>query len=168
MQGQSLTTYLITGIVVVLVLALRFRRLGKARPLRLEQLWVVPAIYLVAVAITLAETPPDGTGVVWGAGALIIGGAIGWWRGRSVRIMVDPQTHALNQTASPATMILLVALIGLRFGFRAVLGQEAANWHVSSAAILDAFLLLALGLLAVQRLEMFLRGRRLLAAARAV
>lgn len=166
-QGNSqLTSYVITGAVVILILALRFRRLGQSRPLQLERLWVLPVVYAVIAAFLVAQSPLQGVDWLWCAVALAIGAAIGWYRGKSVKITVDPNTHALNQTQSAATMVFLVALILIRFGLRSVLATEAQSWHVSAAVIVDAFIALALGLIAAQRLEIFLRARRLLEAAR--
>ncbi|MEO8883152.1 MAG: CcdC protein domain-containing protein [Devosia sp.] len=167
-QGNSqLTSYVITGAVVVLVLALRFRRLGQSRPLQLERLWVLPVVYGVIAVALVAQSPLQGIDWAWCAVALAIGAAIGWYRGKSVKVTVDPNTRALNQTQSAATMVFLVALILVRFGLRSVLATEAQSWHVSAAVIVDAFIALALGLIAVTRLEIFLRARKLLETARA-
>jgi len=166
-QGNSqLTSYVITGAVVILILALRFRRIGQSRPLQLERLWVLPVVYGVIAVALVAQSPLRGIDWVWCAVALAIGAAIGWYRGKSVKITVDPNTHALNQTQSAATMVFLVALILIRFGLRSVLATEAQSWHVSAAVIVDAFIVLALGLIAAQRLEIFLRARNLLETAR--
>jgi len=164
--NSQLTSYVITGAVVLLILALRFRRLGQSRPLQLERLWVLPVVYAAIAVSLIAQTPPEGLDWAWLGIALVIGGAIGWYRGKSVKITVDPNTHALNQTQSAATMVFLVALILVRFGLRSVLATEAQSWHVSAAVIVDAFIALALGLIAMTRLEMYLRGSRLLEAAR--
>jgi len=166
-ENAQFVSYLITGAVLVLVVLLRLRRTGQLRPLSLERLWVLPAIYLLIVIVMLVETPPGENGLVWGIGALLVGGLIGWYRGKTIAITVDPATHALNQRTSPASIIFLVALIAVRFGLRTVLVQEASISRLSPATVIDAFVLLALGLLSVQRLEMFLRGRRLLRLARA-
>jgi hypothetical protein len=56
-------------------------------------------------------------------------------------------------------------LIAVRYGLR-MLAREAAPVHLSATTIVDAFLALAFGLIALQRLEMFLRGRKLLAEAK--
>ncbi|HVW93933.1 MAG TPA: CcdC protein domain-containing protein [Devosia sp.] len=168
MHGNSqLISYLVTGAVIVLILALRLRRMGQARPLKLEQLWVAPAIFLVICAILFLQSPPDATGWLWCLAALVVGGVIGWYRGKTITIAVDPGTHALNQTASPAGMIFLVALILVRLALRSVLAQEAQALHINAAVVVDAFLGLALGVVVLQRLEMLLRARRLLAAAKA-
>jgi hypothetical protein len=83
-----------------------------------------------------------------------------------MEITVDPQTHALNMRASPAAIIFLVALLLIRFGLRAALATESHAWGLKAALITDGFILFALGLLGVQRLEMALRARRLLGEAR--
>lgn len=164
--NSQLTSYVITGAVVILILALRFRRIGRSRPLQLERLWVLPVVYGVIAVALVAQSPLRDLDWLWCAVALAIGAAIGWYRGKSVKITVDPNTHALNQTQSAATMVFLVALILIRFGLRSVLATEAQSWHISAAVIVDAFIVLALGLIAAQRLEIFLRARKLLETAR--
>ncbi len=166
MNGNShLVSYAITGIVILGLLALRWRRMGRDRPLKVDQLWVLPAIYLAIVVILLVQTPPDEAGWLWCVAALVVGAVIGWYRGRMITISVDPATQALRQRASPAAMIFLIVLVGARVFLRSVVTDEAQSWHVSAATIVDAFLTLALGVIAVQRLEMFLRARRVMATA---
>jgi hypothetical protein len=166
MHGQnSLTSYVVMGIAIVLIIALRFRRMGRDRPLRLDGLWVLPAIYLAILIVAVAQAPPDTTGWTLIGIGLVLGGVAGWLRGRTITIGVDPATGTLNQRASPLGLILLVVLIAVRYALR-TLAHEASPVHLSAAAIVDAFLALAFGLIAMQRLEMFLRGRKLLAAAK--
>lgn len=161
---QSWTTFAITIGVVILVLGLRMRRAGKMRPLKLGGLWVVPALYLAVAAMMFAQFPP--TGWVWIACAagLLIGAAVGWQRGRMMHISVDPDTHALNQKASPAAMLFLVGLIVVRMAARGLLD---ANGDVSPAMLTDPLIAFALGMFTVQRVEMYLRAKRLLDEARA-
>ena len=156
-------TYAITAIVVVAVMAFRWRRMGRQHPLRLERLWVLPAVYGAAVAIVVAQMPPTGRTWAWCGVALLLGAALGWQRGRMMRIAVDPRTHALSQTSSPAAMLFILAIVLVRQGARG-----ASGWaHLDPAALTDMLMAFALGLFTAQRLEMFLRARRLLAAARA-
>lgn len=157
-------TYLVAGIAVVAVLAFRLRSLRKSRSLRLERLWIVPTLYGVFAAGLFWWRPPHGMQWLWAAGALLLGGTIGWWRGKLMRIEVDPVSHALNQRQSPAALLVIVALIGMRFALREELG---ATGTMPAAGIIDAFVAFAVGLLAMQRVEMFLRARRLLTVARA-
>ena len=72
-----------------------------------------------------------------------------------------PQGNAWMQ------MLPLVAIFVVRFGLRGFMADHASYLHVSAAAITDVFLLLAVGLVCIQRLEIALRASRLLTEARA-
>lgn len=157
----------VTAAIVILVLALRLRRVGRVQPLRIERLWLLPVVYAVIVAGLVVQSPPDGAAWLYLAVAFVLGAAIGWYRGKTIAITVDPQTHALNQSTSVAGVIFLLLLIVVRYGLRYVAVDEAASWHLSPTTILDLFLVLALGIIAAQRVEMYLRANRLLAAAKA-
>lgn len=168
MQGDpKLLTYVLLTLVVAVVLVLRVRRMGRPRPLRLERLWIAPALLAAATAVVMAEAPPTGRDWLWLALALAVGAGLGWVRGSTMTIAVDPETHALNVKASPAAVVLLVVLIAVRYGLRTLLQDEAQALGLGAALISDLLLVLALGLIAMQRLEMWLRARRLLAAAQA-
>ena len=155
----SWMTYAVTIGIVLIVLALRMRRMGQMRPLKLETLWVVPALYLLVAALMFWSLPPTGWVGIACVVALAIGAAVGWQRGKMMHIHVDPDTHALNQKASPAAMFFLIALIVVRSGARTVLGQSSG---VSPAMLTDPLVAFALGMFALTRMEMYLRGKRLL------
>ena len=162
-QGGNWLTAVLPFVIIAIVVAIRLRSMNRERPLNLGGLWIVPAIYLALVASMLFALPPPPLG--WGVVAvgLAIGIAVGWHRGKLIRIQRDPETGKLMQRASPLAMLLLVALIVLKLGARAIFGDSAAA-HPSSAAMLltDAFIGFALGLLSGTRLELYLRARRLL------
>ena len=156
---------MVVGIALVLVVVgLRARRSMKARRLRLEWLWITPAVIMAIGAVMLMEFPPREADLPWLVGAVVLGAALGWQRGRMMTITVDPQTHELNQSASPMAAIFLLLLVVVRTGMRSALTTEA---HVSTVLITDGFILFAVGLLVMTRLEMFIRARRLLYEARA-
>jgi membrane protein CcdC involved in cytochrome C biogenesis len=159
----SWTSYAITIGIIVIIMALRLRRMGKMRPLNLSSLWIVPAIYLLVAALMFVQLPPTGWVAIASAAGLLIGAAVGWQRGKMMHIHVDPKTHALNQKASPAAMFFLIALIIVRMGARSVLGQEGG---VSPAMLTDPLIAFALGMFTLTRLEMYLRAKRLLEEAR--
>jgi hypothetical protein len=167
-QSGQFTQYAITAVFVVLVIGLRLFRMRQTRRLRLETLWVVPAIYLLFAAFMYTEFPPTSTGWLICFGALALGGAIGWQRGKLMKIEVDPETHSLNQRASPAAMLFIIVLIAIRFGAReAFAGGGGYGFHFNAMLITDVLIAFALGLFAVTRLEMYLRAKRLLEEARA-
>jgi hypothetical protein len=159
---QTWIGYAITAAIVVVVLALRMRRMGQMRPLKLETLWVVPAVYLAVAALMFWQLPPTGWIGIASLGGLLIGAAVGWQRGKMMHIHVDPATHALNQKASPAAILFLVALIAIRSFGRGLLGSEG----VSPAMLTDPLIAFALGMFSLTRVEMYLRGKRLLEEAR--
>jgi hypothetical protein len=164
-QGGGWAATLLPFAIIAVVLALRFRSMGKERPLKVQSLWVVPVVYLLLAGSMLFALPPPPKG--WGLVALgiAIGAAVGWHRGKLIRIHRDPETGELRQRASPLAMILLAALVVVKLGARSVFGEAAATQPGSGAMLLtDAFIGFALGLLSATRLELYLRARRLPAA----
>lgn len=164
---HNIVPYLISFGVILVVMALRLRGMSQTRPLRLEWLWVTPAVYLVVTLLALVPQPPQGLDWAWLGAGLALGGALGWWRGKMMHITVDPQTHALNTKASPAALFFLILIIAARVGLRTLAAGESSTLHLSVAVITGAFLTFAVGMFAVQRLEMAMRANRLLTEARA-
>ena len=162
-QPHGLMQYLIPIAVFAVVFAIRGRQMTRMRRLKLEQLWIVPAIYFAIVAVTFALTPPTAKGWLVSILALLAGAALGWQRGRLIAIHVDPDTHMLNQRASPMAMLFIFAIVLVKMAAQG----EGRAMHLDVALVTDAALALALGNFAMTRLEMYLRGTRLLAAARA-
>jgi hypothetical protein len=168
MSQQQIVSYAITAVIVVLVLALRLRGISKMRRLRLETLWIVPTIYLAFAVFMFVEHPPSTMGWAISAAALVIGAVIGWQRGKLMQIHVDPETHQLNQRASPAAILFIFALIAIRTGARTMLTSGTGpGFHLSTMLLTDVLIALAVGLFATTRLEMYLRAKRLLEEARA-
>lgn len=169
-MDQGLLHYAVPGIVLGVVLTLRLRGMRKARPLEANRLLWFP-ILLVAVAVfVVGAHPPSPFGLSLCLLALIVGGLAGWQRGRMIRIEHDPATGKLMQQASPAAMVLLVAIIIGRFAARAYFGASpaaagAAGMDPRTLMITDVMLAFAVGLLGVTRIELFLRARRIVAVA---
>jgi hypothetical protein len=158
------TSYAVTLVIIIVVMALRFRRMGRMRPLNLSSLWVVPALYVAVAALMFIQLPPTGWVAIATAIGLLVGAGVGWMRGKMMHIHVDPQTHALNQKASPAAMLFLLALVAIRLAARSLLGEQGS---VSPAMLTDPLVAFALGMFTLTRLEMYLRAKRLLQEARA-
>lgn len=155
-------SYGIAAFVVIVLLFIRLRRAGVARPLRINRLWIVPALYGALTVTAFVMTPPEGLGWIACAVALLAGAAAGWQRGRMMHIEVDPATRAVSARQSPWAVLFILLLILGRSALRALFETRGA---VPIATITDALIAFVLGLLAVQRLEMYLRARRLLAEA---
>lgn len=160
---QTWLNYAVTIAIIVVVMGLRMRGMAKSRPLKLEMLWVVPLLYMAIAGVMLWQLPPSAGIAIACVAALLIGAAVGWQRGTMMHIHVDPDSHALNQKASPAAMVFLIALVLARAGARSVLGQESG---VTPAMLTDPLIAFALGMLTLTRIEMYLRAKRLLEEAR--
>ncbi|WP_109808822.1 CcdC protein domain-containing protein [Sphingosinithalassobacter portus] len=165
-QPHQWISFAISAVIVGIILFFRIRRMRKTLPLRLERLWLFPAIYAALAAYLYATHPPHGIGWLYCSGALLVGAALGWQRGRMMRIDIDRETHALNQSQSPAAILFIVALIVIRMVARTAI-VEGGGGGFDPMLLTDILLAFALGLFSLQRLEMFLRARRLLALARA-
>ncbi len=68
--------------------------------------------------------------------------------------------------SSPAAMVFILALMVGRSMLRTAGESQAVSWKLDSVLLTDLFLGFALGLVCAQRLEMWLRIRRLVAQTR--
>lgn len=161
-QAGGWISYAIPLIVIAVVMAIRWKRMSRVRPLKLERLWILPAFYAVVIGFTFSRFPPQGWGWLFCLVALALGGALGWQRGKLMRITLDPETHTLGQTSSPAALLFIVLLIVARSGAKGAMNY-AGPVALDPMAVTDVLMALALGLFTAQRLEMYLRGRRMLA-----
>ncbi len=162
MTPQTLGPLIGIGVGLTIVL-LRNRR---KRTLRPHLLWITPLVVTSLIGLGLwANTQHPQFGLyAWiaFAAALVLGAAAGWWRGKTITIEKEPD-GSLKAQASPLGLILIIALIAARTGLREVMQANAAAWHLDAVVVTDAFLVFAVGLVVAQRLEMFIRARRVLA-----
>jgi hypothetical protein len=147
--------------IVALVLLRVFSRNLRPRPMRPELLWIYPVILLIGVGAFTFTQRLDLTFeyVALMLVSLVLGAALGWWRGATTRMTVDPATHAVTVQASPLGMVLLLGIIGLRYLMRPLLAQNATLLHLSLLQVTDGLMLLAAAMLSAQRLELWLRAR---------
>lgn len=162
--GGNWLTALLPFAIIAIVIAFRLKSMSRERPLKVETLWIVPVVYLLLIGWMLFALPPTPVGWALVAAGVAIGAVLGWHRGKLIRIERN-ECGELRQQASPLAMILLVALIALKAGARAIFGETAAAQPGSGAMLLtDAFIGFALGLLSATRFELYLRARRILEA----
>jgi len=164
-MGQTYGVFVGVAVAVV-ILFLRNRR---ARALKIERLWIRPAIFLALLLLALFGSPPALTPLAIGilAVSLIVGSLIGWQRARFVRIDIHPETHELSAQPSMWGMLFIVALLLLRLLLRQQLTANAAVLGVSPITLTDAFLLFAVGMMVTYGVEIWIRARRMLSQAQA-
>ena len=156
-------------IAIAIALPLILLRNRRPRTLHMKWMWVLPVLIvpLMGLALwgtsmdpTIDHTPFDAVSWVILTVGLILGGVAGWWRGRMTTI----EKHAdgtLKAQASPVGLLLIVALLFGRRALNAWLEPHAAEWGLNALAIADAFLVFVVGMIVVQRIEMFIRARRI-------
>ena len=143
-------------------------RNSRERRLRVEFLWLSPAaLVAVTIAIFAAQPPPGPALIAIDLVAFAAGAFAGWWRGRFTRIAVDSQTHRMTTRASAGGMVLILGLFVIRYGLRSMSPETAGLLHVSALELTDALMLLAVGMVCAQRLEIALRATRMLKEAQA-
>jgi membrane protein CcdC involved in cytochrome C biogenesis len=150
---------------ILLLLALKIWRTGgRERPLRMSRLWVLPLLFTVLVGSGLVSQPVPLTVITidaWVA-AFIVGFGCGWFRGRTTHITVDAEGGGLKARTTPIGLVLIAGLVLIRLMARDYLSSHAEEWNISPIAIVDGFMVFALGLIYGWRIEMLLRCRRLL------
>lgn len=152
-------------VVIPLVLIIVLLRNRRPRTLRPKWMWVAPLLVMTGIGTGLYFTPHEPFGLMaWAsfAAALGLGALAGWQRGRMVTIH-KAADGTLKAQASPLGMVLIIVLLASRTALRGPMEAQAANWQIDAAVITDAFMLFAVGLVVAQRVEMYLRARRVIA-----
>lgn len=165
MSPQQVLPVLIP-LVILGVVALRASR---PRKVRLEMLWIAPLLITFMIGMGVVFTPHRApfTPVDYAVfvAAVAIGAGVGWMRAKTVRLTVDPATHEVTSSVSVIGLLIIGAVFAVRFGLRQAAGLEAQSLHMDPAIIEDGLLLLAAGLVVAQRVEIFIRAKRLIDAA---
>ncbi|HEY3950772.1 hypothetical protein [Phenylobacterium sp.] len=167
-----------TLIPIVIAMGLVILRNSRARRVRIEAMWVAPVIIVALIGFALWGEGKASAGLGRGpqftpvsigldAAGLIVGALLGWWRARFTNITIDPATHELTSRASPIGMVVILGILVIRTAVRAYAAQNASALGEWAGPITDALLVMSLGLVCAQRLEIYLRASHLLAEARA-
>src|SRR3954470_3314332 len=171
MTQQQFLQLFLPILVLLPVLYFRMRRMTKARPLKLERMWIGPAIFLAITALVLIAPGPHGEPHHWALQALAwlvpagaVGAAAGWYWGRTMAIEVHPEDGTLMVKGGQAAILVLVILILLRTGLRTGLEVEGKAWDLDALLISDASIVFTALLFTVRSVEMYIRARRIMAA----
>jgi hypothetical protein len=155
-------------IIPVLIFALIMRRGMKAQKVRLNAMWIRPAIILVLTVGTLVASPIPGLiAIAAFVAAAAIGAVIGYLRGRHLEFSIDTATGIITSKATQLGTILIGAVFALRFGLRYMFPRLAANpgGHLNRDAIAwsNGSLIFLSGMILAQVITVFIRTRPLLA-----
>lgn len=155
------------GILIGLpMILLRNRR---PRVLKPQRMWIMPVLIIVMMGLAIWGTsmtpgmPHEPFGpmdyLVLGLG-LILGGLAGWWRGKMTTIEKHDD-GTLKAIASPIGLILIIMLMVARKFLGSWMQPHADEMGLNVLAVADAFLLFVVGMVVIQRIEMWIRARRI-------
>ncbi len=162
-----------TLIPIVIAFGLVILRNSRARRLRIEAMWIAPVVIVALIGLALwGETARGGqaftpVGIALDIAGVAVGALLGWWRARFTNITIDPVTHELTSKASPLGMVVILGILVLRTLVRSYTAQNAGALGTWGPLVADALLVMSVGLVCAQRLELFTRATRMLAEARA-
>ncbi|HLZ75938.1 hypothetical protein [Phenylobacterium sp.] len=161
-----------TLIPIAIAMAVVILRNSRARRLRIEAMWIAPVIIVAMIGVALwaesrASVARGGAGfaltplnIGLDIAGVIAGALLGWWRARFTSITIDPATHELTSRASPLGMVVILGILVIRTAVRTyATGGALGEW---AAPVADALLVMSVGLVCAQRLEIYIRANRLL------
>lgn len=158
-QIQQLIPVIAIGIAATIVII----RNMKPRRLRLEMMWVRPAIVMIAAAAFLVLNPfphqLTALGII--LAAAVAGTVLGWVRGRMVRVTVDPESHTAMSQASPLGVGLILVIIGVRYFLNSTAGTRSGHFDAQAILLTDALLVFGAGVVGVTGLEVWMRANRM-------
>jgi hypothetical protein len=133
-----------TALITLAVLCLVAFRVLRQRVVRVDRLWILPALVLLLVFTNhgrIAYTP-SGFAVI--ALGLVIGGAIGWLRARFSIKSIDVANRQIITQGGAWMLLLVLAIAAIKIALRSGL---AGAWH----EWLNVGLFLAVGSVLAQR-----------------
>jgi len=159
-DGHSPSYFLPIGIAILVIVL----RNSRPRKLKVERLWLFPVVYTALLVSGLSAAPPPLTPISIAVLVLsaVIGGLIGWQRGRFTKIDINPETHEMTAQASILGIAFILIVLMARIGLRDYFAKNASGLGVPGAVLGDGLLVLAVVMLTVQRLEIWIRATRML------
>jgi hypothetical protein len=170
MTQQNAIQFILPILIILPILYFRMRKLTKARPLKLNRLWIRPTLLLVVAALVLLVPqslqhpmgqlmPQDWA---WLALAGVLGAVAGWQWGRTMAIEVHPEDGTLMVRGGQAAVLVLAVLILFRMGLRTGLTAEARAGNINMLLVSDLSIVFTALLFTLRSVEMYLRARKVM------
>jgi hypothetical protein len=121
------------SIVVAVVLFLRLRPMTRERRLKLELMWIMPALMVAGMVALFLQLPPHGMDWVWLGVIFLVGASIGWCARQA-----DPDQHRSrdppveHQAVARRDHLPAGRCSSIRFALRACCESEASTWHINA------------------------------------
>lgn len=143
-------------LIIIAVLALRMRRIGKPFRVRTWSLLILPVLLTVFIGLSLwsiwfglshspnginmgqgrVTMPPLSMVLLCAILSLLGGGAYGVWRGHALKLWFDDAQNAVMAQSSRLMMVVLIGLIVVRTGMRFLFTSTEAGLYFQISAML--------------------------------
>ncbi|MBW7458231.1 CcdC protein domain-containing protein [Paenibacillus sepulcri] len=146
---SSSAIYLIIIVIIIL-------RLGREREVQPSRMWITPVLYAFVIASGMVQSfQPKASTFLLYLLCLIIGLALGIWRGRVEIVRVNPATGKITSQSTAAGIALFVGAMVLRL--------LVEYWGKGHALVLlsNALLLIPLGSVCARRYIIYSRYRQM-------
>lgn len=152
----------VVGLLVAALLARRVLKAQQPQRVKMARLWILPAILVVAMVLSMANEPVPGMLAV---GAFLVaaaaGAALGWFRVHTLEFSIDPETGAISTKSTPVGAFLLVGLLGFRYALKYVLHEQGVS-GVNLVRWTDGAMIFTVSMLIAQSTHTWVRARKLL------
>jgi hypothetical protein len=147
-------------VMVIAVIALRWRPMMRPRRLRVATLWIAPVLMVFGIAALMYVRPAPNSGHIAGLAAMaLVGGAVGWMRARLSKVAFDSASGTVTLRGTPYGVLLLVGLFVLRSGLRIAAAQHP-EWGIDIGHATDFLAFFAFGIVAGYAGELTLAAGR--------
>jgi hypothetical protein len=170
MTEQQALRFFLPILIVLPLLYFRMRKMSKSQPLKLNRLWIRPALFLIITAAVLLAPPPPNhperhlvsSDWVWLFLAAVPGAMGGWYWGRTMAIEVHPDNGTLMVRGGQAAVLVMGVLILFRLFLRTGLTVEAQALHLNVLLVSDASIVFSAFLFTLRSVEMYVRAKRVM------
>lgn len=145
---MGMTSYLIIVAIVVL-LSLREKEIRPSR------LWITPALFVYLAFSSMKEIDLTGVSLLLYLICLVVGLAVGAWRGKLEKVRINPLSGKATSQGSVAGVIIFLAVMLLRL----LVGRWGANHALISVS--TALLFIPLGSVIARRYFIYLKYKQL-------
>jgi hypothetical protein len=162
---MQLAPYIVPLLVAAIILR-RAMRAQKPRTVRLQRLWIFPALLLFVTLNSLwHEGFPGFVVVIVFAVVAIAGTAIGWFRVHTLEFSLD-EDGKVSARATQLGALLIVGLIGLRYLAEFGIKQFGLDAGARLVHASDATLIFSTSMLLARGVHTWIKARALIAAHR--
>jgi hypothetical protein len=146
------------GIILLLVVIWIGARQLQARKLKVQSLWILPALMLFASFQVIGkEISATAWAPILFAFAFVVGALFGILRGRWTKVTVNQETGEAWVKGSPVGLIAWIVLLALKFAVRSVFhGTDVTSADLATSALL----VMGLGTAVFRRVYIYLAYRR--------